>query len=522
MIKGLRFLATTFLIGSSYASLITSNEFGEMLKGDSREAIRTLYNAPMSNEEQANGISLTDAGKYFREFEDFVGKVIREADEQKDDNLIDMLSVLGCYKFDGTAYKTIIDIALYNRYVDKLVKTPEFKQMVEKAREKRAEENNIRGLPGKVNAKNAKEGLKHEIKEFVHQYQNENKRKLRQAETDQYFEENKEFVTGEGLCELYVNETKKTKEERKDVYDQKLAKEKADREKADKEAKIAENLKKFEELKKPKEGQSVEPTTGKERKGSFHLKPKGPTKEEVEKWKEKYKKEKPEVTKPTVTVGTVPPKVVEPKKEEIKKPVFSPAYSASRNLYSSMIFKPFSESKKPEQNYSSFRAQLDKENDLFKKLNEGNPSIQKFIEIINKLSDDEFKKFISNDFYGKVKSEIMENKHAKASVPDDANKRLCKLINEVPEDQVEDLLENVHPDIMNEFNKKEGGFILGLRSKERVDSLIKGQKKREIVKKFIDEKLNKTSKKLKKSKSEIFHPSEENKKSSDTFWGAGF
>ena len=137
MIKGLRFLATTFLIGSSYASIMSPNQFEDKLKGDSREAIRTLYNTPMSDEDQSEVIGTRGAGEYFRAFEDFVGKVIREADEQKDDNLVDMLSVLGCYKFDGTAYKTIIDIALYNRHVNQLVQTPEFQKMVEKAREER-------------------------------------------------------------------------------------------------------------------------------------------------------------------------------------------------------------------------------------------------------------------------------------------------------------------------------------------------------------------------------------------------
>ena len=137
MIKGLRFLATTFLIGSSYASIMSPNQFEDKLKGDSREAIRTLYNTPMSDEDQSEVIGTRGAGEYFRAFEEFVGKVIKEADEQKDDNLVDMLSVLGCYKFDGTAYKTIIDIALYNRHVNQLVQTPEFQKMVEKAREER-------------------------------------------------------------------------------------------------------------------------------------------------------------------------------------------------------------------------------------------------------------------------------------------------------------------------------------------------------------------------------------------------
>ena len=116
MIKGLRFLATTFLIGQSYASIMSSDEFGKILKGDSREAIRTLYNTPMSNEDQSEVIGTRGAGEYFRAFESFVQTIMDDGDRYDKE----MLSGLIAYKLGGTAYETIYKMALLGYRFEKL------------------------------------------------------------------------------------------------------------------------------------------------------------------------------------------------------------------------------------------------------------------------------------------------------------------------------------------------------------------------------------------------------------------
>jgi hypothetical protein len=116
MIKGLRFLATTFLIGQSYAEFISVDDFREITSQRPAKAIYDLYHISMSTEEQANGISTIDAGKYFRVFESFVQTIMDEGDRSDQE----MLSGLIAYKMGGTAYETIYRMALLGYRFEKL------------------------------------------------------------------------------------------------------------------------------------------------------------------------------------------------------------------------------------------------------------------------------------------------------------------------------------------------------------------------------------------------------------------
>jgi hypothetical protein len=427
MIKSisLRFLTTTFLIGSSYAGLITSNEFGEMLKGDSRDVIRKLYNTPMLKSED-NVIRTIDAGEYFRVFNGFVDRVIKEADEQKDDALISLLSGLGCYKLDGTAYKTIIDMALYNRYMDKLVQTDKFKEMVEKARAKRIAQDN-------------------------------RKLQARKAETDGYYEENKEFVPGEELETFYKTETKKTKEEREHAYDQKIAKEKADKEKA-REAKEKENLVNgfLEKIKDPEqpieefEKRSVKPKSiifaedlgevisDGEESASSEVKSEANKSSifdsSVKKLENRYNK--------NIKNARLNAKLRTKSSQESDKRQPSLTKSAiftSKNLSSSFIDSPRKEQSQIVKNFNKF-------NDFDEK-----------ITYIKLLNDNDFKNLISTDDYSNIRKSLFSQ--GPVQFDDAVRERLRELIDKTKIESLKVFLPSVKLDVLkllkeNNKNKK--------------------------------------------------------------------